>query len=70
MILENPNESNFMVRIDKSDFLILKCDSKTEFEESILKPIIRKSANKRQIDNEVAQKIVASKLPRWYYSIW
>ena len=70
MILENPNESNFIVRIDKSDFLILKCDSKTEFEESILKPIIRKSANKRQIDNEVAQKIVASKLPRWYYSIW
>jgi hypothetical protein len=67
MILENLNESNFIVLIDKSDLLILKCNLRIEFEEYILKPIIQKAANERQIDGDVAKKIVSSRLPKWWY---
>ena len=61
MILDNQDEPNLIIRIDKFDFPILECKTLTDFIEDVLKPITQKAANKRHINYENALELISGR---------
>ena len=66
IILDNQNEKNIVIPIPFSLPQSIGFNSKSDFEEKILEPIIQKEATKRNIDFNEAIELIAYRL-KWEY---
>ena len=64
-VLDNPNERYLIISISSSHLHILKCNSRADFEEIELKPLIKKAATKRNLDFDYALDDVVSSRINW-----
>jgi hypothetical protein len=62
LILSNPYENNWNIRISKSHQDIFGYSNKMDYEEGVLKPVIAEMAQKRNLDFEDACNVVSSRI--------
>ena len=62
MILGYPDEKDQIIRISIIDLHIFDCNSKADFEEYVLEPLIQKTAIKRNLDFKSTIELISFRL--------